>query len=179
MTTAQGEIYEHLIQNGNTNAANAMSMATLGAWTTGRVINTGRNKLSVFIRRFPQLFVLIDNSRFIYARTPLNLQDDDDDITQEEGSLLSNSVPYSWDRRNFQGTYVSPPFHPDVNVALVRPPRPPPPTESEYSKSMDSPLFTRTYGGKRKSRSRSRSRTARKSRSRRNRNRRTKTARKY
>ena len=156
MTTAQGEIYEHLIQNGNTNAANAMSMATLGAWTTGRVINTGRNKLSVFIRRFPQLFVLIDNSRFIYARTPLNLQDDDD-ITQEEGSLLSNSVPYSWDRRDFQGTYVSPPFHPDVNV----------------------PIYQKKTGGKRKSRSRSRSRTARKSRSRRNRNRRTKTARKY
>ena len=177
MTTAQGEIYQHLIQNGNTNAANAMSMATLGVWTTGREINTGRDRLSVFIRRFPQLFVLIDNSRFIYARTPLNLQDDDDDITQEEGSLLSNSVPYSWDRRDFQGTYVSPPFHPDVNVALVRPPRPPP--QAEYSKSMGSPLFTRTYGGKRKSRSRSRSRTARKSRSRRNRNRRTKTARKY
>jgi hypothetical protein len=159
MTTAQGEIYEHLIQNGNTNAASAMSMATLGAWTTGRVINTGRNKLSVFIRRFPQLFVLIDNSRFIYARTPLNLQDDDDDITQEEGSLLSNSnsVPYSWDRRDFQGTYVSPPFHPDVNV----------------------PIYQKKTGGKRKSRSRSRSRTARKSRSRRNRNRRTKTARKY
>ena len=159
MTTAQGEIYQHLIQNGNTNAANAMSMDTLGVWTTGREINTGRNKLSVFIRRFPQLFVLIDNSRSIYARTPLNLQDDDDDITQEEGSLLSKSVPYSWDRRDFQGTYVSPPFHPDVNV----------------------PIYQKKTGGKRKSKSRSarKSRTARKSRSRRNRNRRTKTARKY
>ena len=53
--TAEQRIYEYLIQNGKTNAANTMSMATLGAWTIRQGIDTG-NKLSEFIKRFPELF---------------------------------------------------------------------------------------------------------------------------
>ena len=82
MTTAQGEIYQHLIQNGKTNAANTMSMARLGAWTTTRGINTGQKRLNEFIRRFPELFGLINDNKLIYAITPDILQ------PQYEDSIL-------------------------------------------------------------------------------------------
>ena len=158
--TAEQRIYEYLIQNGNTNATNAMNMAKLGLWAAGQNINTGI-KLSTFIRRFPQVFALIDNNKFIYA-IPLN-DDDDNDKTQEKGSLLSKNpaVPYTWSPDDFQSPTYAPHRPVDVNV----------------------PLYQKKGGGKSKSKSRSakksksKSRTARKSRSRKNRNSRNKTAR--
>ena len=179
--TAEQRIYEYLIQNGNTNATNAKNMATLGLWAASQKINTG-NKLSTFIRRFPQVFALIDNNRLIYA-IPLN-DDDDNDKTQEEGSLLSDSFPYSWNRDDFQSPTYAPHRPVNVNVAAERPPpRPLPqsPPITTYNAGMDSPFFSKAAheGGKSKSKSRSarKSKTARKSRSRKNRNRRNKTAR--
>ena len=156
--TAEQRIYEYLIQNGNTNATNAMNMAKLGLWAAGQNINTGI-KLSTFIRRFPQVFALIDNNKFIYA-IPLN-DDDDNNKTQEKGSLLSDSFPYTWSPDDFQSPTYAPRRPVDVNV----------------------PLYQKKGGGKSKSKSisakksKSKSRTARKSRSRKNRNRRNKTAR--
>jgi len=166
MTTSQQRIYEYLIQNGNTNAANTMNMAKLGLWAAGQNINTG-NKLSTFIKRFPQVFALMDDNKLIYA-IPLN-DDDGYDITQEDGSLLATNppVPYSWNRDDFQSPTFNPKYPKDVNV----------------------PLYQKKGGGKSKSKSRSasksksrsarKSRTARKSRrksrSRKNRNRRNKT----
>ena len=179
MTTSQQRIYEYLIQNGNTNAANAMNMAKLGLWTASQNIDTG-NKLSTFIKRFPQVFALIDNNRLIYA-IPLN-DDDDNYKTQEEGSLLSDSFPYTWSPHDFQSpTYV--PRRPvDVNVAALRRPPPPPPNNADDDYLLLQATSQR-IGGKSKSKSRSakksksKSKTARKSRSRKNRNRRNKTAR--
>ena len=188
--TAEQRIYEYLIQNGNTNAANAMNMAALGLWAAGQNINTG-NKLSTFIRRFPQLFALIDNNKLIYAIPPNFQYDDDYDKTQGEGSLLSTNVPYTWSRNDFQSSRFVPHYPDGYNVAAIRalpPPRPLPPPPlpimTEYNQGMNSPVFSMAahqQGGKSKSKSRSarKSRTARKSRSRKNRNRRNKTARKY
>ena len=186
--TAEQRIYEYLIQNGNTNATNAMNMAKLGLWAAGQNINTGI-KLSTFIRRFPQVFALIDNNKLIYA-IPLN-DDDDNNKTQEEGSLLSDSFPYTWSPFDFQSSTYAPHRPVDVNVAARPQPRPSPqspPITTEYNRGMGSPFFSNAVlkeGGKSKSKSRSarksktarKSKSARKSRSRKNRNRRNKTAR--
>ena len=99
-------------------------------------------------------------------------------MTMNEGQSIASQYPYTWRREDFQGTYDSPPFDKDVNVAALRPP---PPSDDDLLLQSTS----QRIGGKSKSKSRSakksksKSRTARKSRSRRNRNRRTKTARKY
>ena len=101
-------------------------------------------------------------------------------MTMNEGQSIASQYPYTWRREDFQGTYDSPPFDKDVNVAALRHPPPPPSDDDLLLKST-----SQRIGGKSKSKSRSakksksKSRTARKSRSRRNRNRRTKTARKY
>jgi hypothetical protein len=180
--TAEQRIYEYLIQNGNTNAANAMNMAALGLWAASQNIDMGRgrNKLSTFIKMFPQLFALMDDNKLIYAIPP-NFQDDDDyDKTQGEGSLLSTKVPYRWNRDDFQSSSFVPNYPIGYNVAAIRAPRPLPPPPARYNDSMGSPFFVKASqeGGKRKSKCRnaykSKFRTARKSRSRRNRNRRSK-----
>ena len=150
-------IYDYLIEKGNTSEANAFNMAGLGAWAKRENIDIGE-KLSKFVSRFPEVFVLTKKNSHIHARTPTP---QDYDYNKGQGSLMSAS-PYMWDRGDFQSSTYSP-QRPDSDEYLLL------------------QATTQQHGGKRKSRSRSRSRTARKSmsRSRRNRNRRTKTARKH
>ena len=163
MNDAQ-KIYSYLISEGYTRETNTLSMAVLGNWTIRQNVDTGE-KLSTFIQKFPQMFVLANRNRSIYAVMP-------------PGQSIASQSPYTWRREDFQGTYDSPPFDKDVNVAALRPP---PPSDDDLLLQSTS----QRIGGKSKSKSRSakksksKSRTARKSRSRRNRNRRTKTARKY
>ena len=165
MNDAQ-KIYSYLISEGYTRETNTLSMAVLGNWTIRQNVDTGE-KLSTFIQKFPQMFVLANRNRSIYAVMP-------------PGQSIASQYPYTWRREDFQGTYDSPPFDKDVNVAALRHP-PPPPSDDDLLLQSTS----QRIGGKSKSKSRSakksksKSRTARKSRSRRNRNRRTKTARKY
>jgi len=168
MNDAQ-KIYSYLISEGYTRETKTLSMAVLGNWTIRQNVDTGE-KLSTFIQKFPQMFVLANSKRNIYAVVPPG---------QES---IASQYPYTWRREDFQGTYDSPPFDKDVNVAALRRPSPPP--------SDDDLLLLSTsqrIGGKSKSKSRSRSakksksksRNARKSRTKKNRNRRNKTARKY
>lgn len=94
---------------------------------------------------------------------------------------IASQYPYTWRREDFQGTYDSPPFDKDVNVAALRRPSPPP--------SDDDLLLLSTsqrIGGKSKSKSRSRSAKSlnlnlemQENQGLKNRNRRNKTARKY
>ena len=165
MNDAQ-KIYSYLISEGYTRETNTLSMAVLGNWTIRQNVDTGE-KLSTFIQKFPQMFVLANRNRSIYAVMP-------------PGQSIASQSPYTWRREDFQGTYDSPPFDKDVNVVAQRRPSPPP--------SDDDLLFQSTsqrIGGKSKSKSRSakksksKSRNARKSRTKKNRNRRNKTARKY
>jgi len=175
-TTPQERIYDYLIEKGNTNAENAMFLATLGGWMSSKRIKIDKGiKLSNFIEAFPRMFALTNDKQSIYAIAP-NFQDDDDDYdkTQGEGSLLSTKVPYIWNRDDFQSSSFVPHYPIGYNVAAIRAP------PARYNDGMGSPFFVKASqeGGKRKSKCRnaykSKSRTARKSRSRRNRNRRSK-----
>lgn len=165
MNDAQ-KIYSYLISEGYTRETNTLNMTVLGNWTIRQNVDTGE-KLSTFIQKFPQMFVLANRNRSIYAVVP-------------PGQSIASQYPYTWRREDFQGTYDSPPFDKDVNVAALRRPSPPPSDDDLLLQST-----SQRIGGKSKSKSRSakksksKSRNARKSRTKKNRNRRNKTARKY
>jgi hypothetical protein len=194
--TAEQRIYDYLIQNGKTNAANTMSMAKLGAWTTTRGINTGQKRLNEFIRRFPELFGLINDNKLIYAITPDILQPQYEDSILEFKPNLPE-LPVGFEEVDFNTEMQRYPAY-DIYTDAMKLERDRAAERtfnrdmprlnqyfkdaglpmSKYYQSQESPF---SNGGKSESKSRSakKSRTSRKSRSRRNRNRRTKTARKY
>ena len=196
-TTPQERIYDYLIEKGNTNAENAMFLATLGGWMSSKRIKIDKGiKLSNFIEAFPRMFALTNDNKLIYAITPDILQPQYEDSILEFKPNL-DELPVGFEEVDFNTEMQRHPaldsYTDDMNLERDRAAertfnRDMPRLNqyfkdaglpmSKYYQSQESPF---SNGGKSESKSRSakKSRTSRKSRSRRNRNRRTKTARKY